>query len=72
MSEIKLKDPDLLERIKELSNINRGRSMTEGFKALRSTLTKGENNPMYGRTNEDHPRFGTTHTAETLAKMSEI
>jgi group I intron endonuclease len=31
----------------------------------------GENNPMFGKVGENHPMFGKTHSAETLAKMSE-
>jgi group I intron endonuclease len=59
MSEIKIKDLDLLERIEALSEINRGSVKSEEFKALRSTLTKGENNPM----------FGKAHTPESRALM---
>lgn len=31
---------------------------------------KGENNPMHGRTGENHPNFGKHHTTESRKKMS--
>lgn len=31
----------------------------------------GERNPMFGKTGNQHPRFGTTHTDDTKSKMSE-
>jgi len=45
--------------------------------ALMSKIQKnidrsGENNPMFGRTGENNPFYNKTHTAETIAKMSEI
>lgn len=33
-------------------------------------LSKGENNPMFGRTKEKHPMFGKHHTESTLKKIS--
>jgi len=60
MRELKINDPNLLERIKGLSVINKGSTKSEEFKALRSSLTKGEKNPM----------FGKTHTPESRVKMS--
>jgi group I intron endonuclease len=59
MSEIKINDSNLLERIKGLSVINRGSTKSEKFKALRSSLTKGEKNLM----------FGKIHSSETQILM---
>jgi hypothetical protein len=42
MSEIKINDSNLLERIKGLNVINRGSTKSEEFKTLRSSLTKGK------------------------------
>lgn len=39
-------------------------------KAAISEALKGENNFNFGKTDEEHPRYGKTHSAETLAKMS--
>lgn len=32
---------------------------------------RGENNPMFGRKREKHPRYGVKHTEEALVKMKE-
>jgi len=56
MSKIKIEDPESFERIKELSNLNKGKQMSEEFKALRSFLTKGENNPMFGKAHTSKSR----------------
>ena len=39
-------------------------------KAKISAATKGENNPMYGKTGENAPRYGQYHMNETKVKMS--
>lgn len=50
-----------------------GASHSEKTKAILCEANKGKNNPMYGRTGDDHPRgmLGKIHSAETLVKMSE-
>ncbi len=35
------------------------------------TNNKGKNNPMFGVTGENHPRYGKTHSKETKRKISE-
>lgn len=37
-----------------------------------SEAQKGENNPMYGKTGENHPMFRKKHSQETKKKMSEV
>jgi group I intron endonuclease len=51
ISEIKLKDPKLIEKIMILAKMNKGKKHSEEFKRLRSELTKGHNNPNFGKGN---------------------
>lgn len=39
--------------------------------ALMSEIKKGEKNPMFGKTKEQNPAYGKTHSAESLALISE-
>ena len=48
-----------------------GKKHSEETCQLLSERTKGEKNPMYGRTGEKHPRYGKTNSEETLKIMSE-
>jgi group I intron endonuclease len=51
ISKIKLEDPKLMDRMITLSEMNKGRKHSIEFKILRSELTKGHNNPNFGKGN---------------------
>jgi group I intron endonuclease len=51
MSQIKLKDPNLVDRMIVLAKVNKGIKRSEEFKQLRSELIKGHNNPNFGKGN---------------------
>lgn len=51
ISEIKLNDPKLIDRIIALAKINKGAKRSNEFKLLRSELIRGHNNPNFGRGN---------------------
>ena len=59
-----------------LRNRTDGGEGASGYKHNQDTLDKlseaksGENNPMFGKTGEKHPRYGKKHTQDTLDKMS--
>jgi len=65
MSKIKLEDTKLMERILALAEINRGKKRSEEFKKLRSELTKGHNNPNYGKGNSVI-EYDTINKKETI------
>lgn len=48
-----------------------GVNMSPETKRKISEANVGTNNPMFGRTGESNPRFGTIHTDEARLKMSE-
>ena len=47
-----------------------GRETSDETKAKLSKALKGENNPMFGKTGDSHPKFGLNVSAETRAKLS--
>jgi group I intron endonuclease len=51
ISQTKIQDPKLIDRIIALAKINTGKKHSEEFKKLRSELTKGHNNPNFGKGN---------------------
>lgn len=48
-----------------------GKNHTEETRKIQSEKKQGENNPMYGRTGEDHPSFGRKDSDEVKRKKSE-
>ena len=59
----------------KMSEIKKGKKLSEETKYKMSEAKKGkmdgENNPMFGKLGEDHPRFGRKHSEETKLKISE-
>jgi group I intron endonuclease len=51
ISQMKLQDPKLIDRIIALAEINKGAKRSEEFKLLRSLLIEGSNNINYGKGN---------------------
>ena len=49
-----------------------GHVVSEKTKELLSETNKGENNPMFGRTGENHPNYGNHPSEKTKELMSEI
>jgi len=48
-----------------------GSKHSDDTKTKISDAKKGENNPMFGKTEENHPWFGKNHTEESIRIMSE-
>lgn len=78
MSTIKLNDPKLIEYINNLSDINRGSTKSEEFKANRRAKTTGIHNPMYGKSHSEESRLimniskkGVPLTEEHKAKIKD-
>lgn len=46
--------------------------ISEDVRNKMSSSKIGINNPMYGRTGIDAPRYGVTHTSETRAKLADL
>jgi len=53
-----------------MSIAKKGIPLTDEHKINISIANSGENCYLYGKTGKDHPRFGKTHSLETLGKMS--
>jgi group I intron endonuclease len=51
MSQSKIQDPELINRIIALAKINTGKKHSEEFKQFRSEQMKGHNNPNFGKGN---------------------
>jgi group I intron endonuclease len=65
MSQIKLEDPNLINRITILAKMNKGRKHSDEFRKLRSELTKGHNNPNFGKGNSVR-EFDLFNNKETI------
>lgn len=57
-----------------MNEAHTGKILSAKTLALMSLAKSGENNPMFGRTEQNHPRgfLGKIHSEETIAKMREV
>jgi len=53
-----------------MSIAKKSKPLTDEHKININIANSEENCYLYGKTGEDHPRFGKTHSLETLKKMS--
>lgn len=54
----------------KMSESHKGKTLSDEHKQQISDSMTGDKNHMFGKTSEDHPRFGKTHTDDTRRKMS--